>query len=150
MRTKGLSPRIVLDIYVRWLELHRLEESKRTSHWGNTILHWTQALRSRGFSESELLENMAQWKLKYGPFRSKSRRFPPSSKEISKAFEDVPRNVSEVNKLKPHSVDRASPQSAQQVTHRNAYQVSPRKGFVSYDYPPHPSYVCNRCGEPGR
>lgn len=89
--------------------------------------------------------------MKNGPFRSNARRFPPTSKEISKAYEDLPRSAPEVNAWKSHEVGRVSPQNAHQFSNNNnAYQISPRKGFVSYDYPPPLNYVCNRCGKSGQ
>lgn len=35
------STRATFDVYLRWLEVQRLEESKRTEHWSNTVMHCT-------------------------------------------------------------------------------------------------------------
>lgn len=121
-----LSSRRVLAIYLRWLEIHRQESSKSTYHWPNTLLHWAQALKHRGFGEIELINEVDKWKEANGPFRSYTRRYPPMPREIAKAFEGTPNKQ---NKL-----------SSEPWV----------KNLSNFDVPPPKNYICNRCNKGGK
>lgn len=49
-------------------------------------MHWTQSLKSRGFRQTELLEEVEAWKEENGPFRSLEKRYPPGAADIRKVF----------------------------------------------------------------
>lgn len=130
-----------LNISVSWnwdqsrLELHRQKETKATLHWPNTLLHWSQALKTRGFGEEELIDAVAGWRQEHGPFQSYGRRYPPTAKDISKAF------ATDVTPLK---VSQRSNKS------KGDWRTETKPMFgMNYEAAPHKSYICNRCGKGG-
>lgn len=81
------SVRTTMEVYLRWLEVHRTRPSSRTKSWDNLVWQWGQSLRQRGIRESELIKAVRNWKDEHGPF-TKSERMPPKTKDIEKAFDD--------------------------------------------------------------
>src|SRR6187402_556865 len=87
----SISSRSTMSIYLRWLEIHRQERSRRTEHWSNTIMHWCQSLASRRFHVSGVIAEVSKWKEHNGPFSSKYHRLPPTQVDIERAFKEIPR-----------------------------------------------------------
>jgi hypothetical protein len=129
--THTTSSRLTIDIYLRWLEIHRQEPTKLSEHWSNTLLHWSQSLKSRGFQAHEIIADVEDWKDRMkkerGPFRSYERRYPPAPADIRRAFED---GEKEKENRKPVRASGHLP---------DEFLQAPPKG-----------YVCNRCGERGK
>ncbi|KAL2060965.1 hypothetical protein VTL71DRAFT_9017 [Oculimacula yallundae] len=86
------SSRATFSIYLRWLEVHRLQETKRTVHWGNTVMHWVQSLKKRGFKVEEVVSCVESWREGNGPFEGP--RKPPSESQIRSAFGEEGEGVS--------------------------------------------------------
>jgi hypothetical protein len=167
------SSRATLFIYLRWLEVHRQNPSKRTDHWQNTLLHWAQSLRSRGFRESEIVATVEDWKDANGPFSSQWRRYPPSPKDIGKAFDEMEkkyrgddRDRDERNQ-EPSLADRLdrplgdsyrpkesgygsenSPQRSRDEV-KEAKMKAKKHKQENFEGKPPPNYICNRCGRKG-
>lgn len=81
------SVRTTVEVYLRWLEVHRTRPSNKSKSWDNLVWQWAQSLRQRGIRESELIKAVRAWKDEHGPF-PKSEREPPRTKDIQKAFDD--------------------------------------------------------------
>lgn len=149
---QATSTRSTLSIYLRWLEVHRQEPTKRTEHWQNTLLHWAQSLRSRGFQEHAILHAVDNWKEANGPFRSKQRRYPPMNYDISKAFEEM-RQIETMDKMGDSYYPKGSiHRRGDSPARSNEDFTRPRKNNRSvenYEGPPPPNYVCNRCKKKG-
>jgi hypothetical protein len=162
------SSRATLSIYLRWLEIHRQKLSQRTDHWQNTLLHWTQSLRSRGFRESEIVATVEDWKDANGPFRSQCRRYPPSPKDIGKAFDEVEKKYRGDNKdreldlaerlnrplgdsYRPNESSYGSGNSPPRSRNesKEAKVKSKKHKQENFEGKPPPNYICNRCGRKG-
>lgn len=151
--------------------MHRQEPSKLSEHWSNTLMHWVQSLRSRGFRQNEIISEVNAWKEENGPFRSLEKRHPPTPKDIMKVFGDADELLDPLDERRSLARERAldrtwnerredsirkdiriakdpkEPKSARGVS-----TLSRRDGNASrdpYQEPPPKSYTCNRCGEKG-
>jgi len=133
------SSRQTMDIYLRWLEVHRQEPTKLSEHWSNTLLHWSQSLRTRGFRASDIIADVEDWKdqmkRERGPFRSYERRYPPMPADIRRAF-DEDEGVRDREKDKDKENKRPPRQGAGHLP--DEFLHAPPKG-----------YICNRCGGKG-
>lgn len=162
------SSRATLSIYLRWLEVHRRQPTKRTEHWQNTLLHWAQSLRSRGFREYEIVAAVEDWKDANGPFRSEWRRYPPSPKEIAKAFDEMMERTRESERERSRERDLASRLGRPlgeshrskelghedgRLPHRPRHELNKVKKTKrppeNFEGKPPPNYICNRCGKKG-
>ncbi|KAH7384963.1 hypothetical protein BKA64DRAFT_748440 [Cadophora sp. MPI-SDFR-AT-0126] len=89
------SPRATFSIYIRWLAVHRQRPSSRTEHWSNTIMHWCQSLKGKGFGVGEVVEGMEEWKREVRGRKERgeerSDRKMPGEEEIRRAFEEDPK-----------------------------------------------------------
>lgn len=136
--SSDIPSRLQLSIYLRWLELHRQNETRLTEHWVNTLLHWAQSLRSRGFREDELIREVNMWKDRHekenGAFRSKTNRYPPGTREISNAY----REKSKAQHWNPREQDT-----------RRIETYDDRDPAAKFLGKPPPNYICNRCGQTG-
>jgi hypothetical protein len=89
------SSRIVIDTYLRWLEIQRqAPKGNCNSNWQVVITCWTQSLRARGFSLSEVTEEVSKWKAADGPFNScrtvvGETRLPPSSVQLESSWRKI-------------------------------------------------------------
>lgn len=166
--SRTFSSRATLSIYLRWLEVHRREPTKRTEHWQNTLLYWTQSLRSRGFREFEVVAAVEDWKDTNGPFRSRWGRWPPSPKDITKAFD------LEMDRTREHARERSRDRDREggladrldrpledSYRHHESSGDSPHGAHLykkekkkrrqeNFEGKPPPNYICNRCGKKGR
>jgi len=132
-----------MSIYLRWLEIHRQKPSNLTKLWENTIFHWAQALRSRGFTESELVREVNSWKEiqleRNGPFRSWMHRDPPMPKDIARAYA----NDSTSTRQNPKH-EKYKPLA------KSDHNTKMQKGHSEFSRPPPGNYVCNRCEARGK
>ncbi|EKD19665.1 uncharacterized protein L3040_001990 [Drepanopeziza brunnea f. sp. 'multigermtubi'] len=168
-----VSSRATFAIYLRWLEVHRQEPSRRSEHWSNTVMHWVQSLRSRGYQEEEIIGRVEEWKREEGPWMSRSHRHPPTERDIRKAFDEDTRQQREGGNLEErmdrerlvvthgerkasarmmsggHDIYRPSDSLFQKP--EEAWERKERKRIEQYklDLPPPVSYICNRCGKKG-
>jgi hypothetical protein len=162
-----------MSVYLKWLEVHRQKPSKITEHWSNTLLHWAQSLRSRGFRQSELISEVNTWKEENGPLRSFERRYPPMPSDIRRAFgdenqpstpnrfelyderkyrererdRDRDRNWDERREDSSRKEDRYRPSK----TSKSDWVLSKSDPTIPKEFlqPPPKNYICNRCGEKG-
>jgi hypothetical protein len=165
--------RATLSIYLRWLEVHRREPTQRTEHWHNTLLHWTQSLRSRGFREYEIVAAVEDWKDANGPFRSQWRRYPPSPREIGRAFDEAMEKSRERERersrdrsrghdvasrldrplsdsYKPKNSSHGPGDSPHRSRHESNRFKKTKRQQENFEGKPPPSYICNRCGKKGK
>ncbi len=161
------SPRSTMAIYLRWLEIHRQEPSRRTEHWTNTIMHWTQSLASRHFHVSEVVAEVRKWQEDHGPFQSKWHRHPPTQSDIERAFKDYPRTCEDKklldcmgdsyrpqesdSKWRDRSREKMRPDEFWGEGYYNKEQrnAAKRKFQENFEGPPPPNYICNRCDKKG-
>jgi hypothetical protein len=160
------SSHATFSIYLRWLEAHRQQSSKLTEHWQNTLLHWAQSLRSRGFLESEIIRTVEDWKEANGPFSSQDRRYPPTPKDIGMAFDEMEkkyrgdervreesladrldRPLGDPYRLKDASIRSGS--SPPRSNHDSDKAKRKKHKAENYDGKPPGNYICNRCGHKG-
>jgi hypothetical protein len=157
---------VTLSIYLRWLEAHRQQPSKLTEHWQNTLLHWTQSLRSRGFLESEIIRTVEDWKEANGPFRSKDRRHPPTPRDIGMAFDEMEKKYRGDERVRKESLadrlDRPlgvshrskgtsirSGDSPPRSKHDSDKAKKKKHKAENFEGKPPGNYICNRCGHKG-
>lgn len=161
------SSRNTMAVYLRWLEIHRQEPSKLSEHWSNTLMHWVQSLRSRGFRENELILEVNAWQEENGPFRSVEKRYPPTSKDIMNVFGDGNEPLVPVSERKYLERERArerpwDERREESIRKENSYRLSKEAKEAKearwllrdvsrnpYQETPPKSYTCNRCGEKG-
>jgi hypothetical protein len=120
----SLSSRQTFVVYLNWLEVHRQRPSKLTEHWDNTLLHWAQALRTRGFTLDRLISEVQTWVQDNRPVRS-HRRSPPEPHDLAKAYP---------------AAERIGYSYRPSVRH-------PQEGKFDGKLPR--NYVCNRCNKKG-
>jgi predicted SnoaL-like aldol condensation-catalyzing enzyme len=167
--SKGISLTISLSttarVYLRWIELHRVQKTKFTEHWDNTILHWIQSLRARGFKEQDIINEMRFWKQKTGPLPSVEGRRLPELCDIEKAYKEISECSGETKSKDKtnwkHEIPRVDlpisyddeprrPYYAKEENSFEKYRSFPKKKlYENLQGPPPPSYVCNRCGKKG-
>ncbi|TVY42128.1 putative RING finger protein [Lachnellula occidentalis] len=158
------SSRITMSAYLRWLEIHRCSSSKLSEHWSNTLMHWVQSLRSRGFLEHELISEVNAWKEENGPFRSVEKRHLPNAKNIMKVFGDgtePPFPLDERRYLgrepRERPWDERREESSRTEDQYRLKKEAKSAGYLSrwddsrdqYQAPPPKGYICNRCGGKG-
>jgi len=104
-------------------------------------MQWSQSLRARGFTESDLGERIKEWKEQWqeknGPFRSSERRYPPMPADIARGFDHQNSNKSSIIAAATSNLDRGI----------SDYSIKPN--MMNFDGPPPKNYVCNRCGLKG-
>jgi hypothetical protein len=157
------------DVYLRWLEVHRVRRSNVTEHWENTILHWVQSLRARGFKERDLINEVHIWKDRSGPLVVVGGRRPPSTRDVKKAYDEPLNQVKQTkptddnNRRRessrdlfelPYDDETERPQRVRkEVRLEKSYEMyksaSRKKPLENFAGPPPASYVCNRCGNKG-
>ena len=141
---QALSNRRTLAVYLKWLEVHRRNPSDLTKAWDNTLLHWSQALKARGFEKEEVMNAVKEWKAENGPFESTldawgHRRCPPMSYDIAKAWADADTHVPLLSSGLKHT-------NSWRPLHRSGgYHAKPE----DFQGTPAGDYVCNRCGTKG-
>ena len=155
-----ISDDLIFDVYLEWLNMHRFNETKTTLHSQNTLLHWTQSLRARGYSEGRVRREVDRWRTWNRRSDSITGRSMPWDDDIAKAFEiDLP------NKMATTTRDEKENQSPTAVRERDlrldaakhkgiADRMTREKGSkkdksFNFDLPPSKNYVCNRCGKQG-
>jgi hypothetical protein len=87
------SSRKTWKIYTRWLDIHRLNRTKFTENWSQTIMVWVQSLNARGFKEQEIRDEVRKWKEREFPNGRATRgeRSLPEHRDITNAFDDKER-----------------------------------------------------------
>jgi hypothetical protein len=159
---QSVGKRQTMSLYLRWLEIHRQNPSKSTEHWVNTLLHWAQALRSRGFKESNLVSEVSKWKEENVPFAGSNKRQPPSKEDIAKAYVDGSdgRSYEERDRSdrswesERERSDSWRPYDSTLEERIRDHSKCVYKGKKKvhpdvYDQPPPGNYICNRCGKRG-
>lgn len=106
----------------------------------NAISHWVQSLRGRGFAKQEIIDFVGDWKAKmeekiwYGKARSRHSRYPPTSENIERAYDET-KNTNYIPQ--PASEPKISPWAKD-------------KKVINYEgMAPPKNYICNRCGKKG-
>ncbi|KAF4621641.1 hypothetical protein G7Y89_g14508 [Cudoniella acicularis] len=153
-------------VYLRWLEIHRKNRSALSEHWSNTLLHWAQSLRSRGYRMQDLITAVSSWEKDHeGKIPDcGSGRHPPTKSDIEKAFadtENVPtserktdqdwrRDTSKGDSYRPSSSTRdLFAERPTSYPERPRKYVKPKKEIDDFSQPPPSNYICNRCGKKG-
>jgi hypothetical protein len=87
---KTLSPatstQATMALYLRWLEVHRREPTRLSEPWDNCMRNWAQALKSRGLSQHEVIDELRRWKATKGPFPAVDQRHVPTPDDVLDAF----------------------------------------------------------------
>jgi hypothetical protein len=160
------SSRATFSIYLRWLEAHRQQPSKLTEHWQNTLLHWTQSLRSRGFLKHEIIRTVEDWMEANGPFPLKDRRYQLTPKDIGMAFDEMEkkyrgdervRKESLADRLdrplgyshRPKDTSIRSRDSPPRSKHDSDKAKKKKHKAENFEGKPPGNYICNRCGHKG-
>ena len=145
---KGPS-RTTMSNFLRWLETHRQHPSKLTPVWSDTILQWSQALRTLGFRESEIVSEVNKWKEVNGPFKSSNKRYtryPPMPADIKRAFRDIQASPSKVRDRMGDSYRRLESMKEEMYDYSRPSEINHPSNFEG---PPPKNYICNRCGKKG-
>lgn len=137
------SSRTTISMYLRWLEVHRVENTKITEHWEDTLIRWVQSLKSRGFTKTEIQAEVARWKEKNEPFRSNHKRYPPLPKDVVKAFEED--QYFERNGESWRPVDKCGESARYSIP---SWKDHSEKETQYIGVPPG-DYICNRCHKRG-
>ena len=137
----SLTNRRTLAVYLKWLKVHLQNPSELTKAWENTLLHWAQALRARGFDKEELIAAVKEWKEENGPFDTLAcargqQRCPPMAYDIAKAWGETHYQVPVLGSSSGKHRDSWRPG-------RNCSKREDYEGIPPGDY------VCNRCGTAG-
>lgn len=137
--SESLSQRRILAVYLKWLEIHRLHPSDLSKHWDNTLMHWSQSLRLRGFDKDELIIEIKKWKEDNSPLQSPQsvwplRRYPPTPYDIAKGWPDS-----------EHKRYSSSSGTGKQDPYRPGIYPQP----LGFSGKPPGGYVCNRCATSG-
>jgi hypothetical protein len=152
-------------VYLRWIEAHRVANSKFTEHWDNTILHWAQSLRARGFKSQGIINEILIWKKEVGPLPLVDGRRPLESSDIENAYND-PSECSKSTKTKDetswkreiqrddlavsyHDEPERSYHTQVQSSYEKYRSLPKKKLYDNFQEAPPPSYICNRCGKKG-
>lgn len=166
----SFSQVVAFDVYIRWLDLHRNAPSGNTNlHWPNTLLHWAQSLRARGFSKMVLVSMIRSWKSGNIPSQPSFRNLP-TEEDIAKAYDkecdsfislkegaSLQKSLEGMSPLiasnkKPDNIcvriksEELSPTESRHES--NAGSLRPHHAKLSLQSPPS-TYVCNRCGRKG-
>ena len=145
------SSRAKFAVHLRWLEVHRENPGRSTEDWGKTTTLWIQSLRDLGFGESRVIEEVVNWKADHertkGPFRSRWRRYPPTPKDVYRAFgvlKTQKHDTYQPNEL-PHELTHQSNETMKDKIYKKTY-----RGVSEFEGPPPGNYICNRCGKKGK
>jgi len=145
-----LSPRKTMKMYLRWLEMHRQNVSSLTQVWHNALMQWIQSLRARGFSKSEIIEDVNRWKTENSSFPFSFGRHPPGVGDITKAFNnDDMGKRDDGNNKRPDRLRASgvSPRSGwpYETSRSNKYKPSEE----DFERTPPGNYICSRCHTKG-
>lgn len=163
---KDILDDFIFDIYLEWLNIHRLNPSKATLHWQNTLLHWTQSLRAEGFSEGRISREVKLWRSPRRSLGATAERGMPWDDDIVKAFEkELPSKMSSSAGVKRDDKENKPParewdicrdaeeSERRKLSERMGRDDGKRKKTSRRDfdlsYPPSKHIVCNRCGKQG-
>ena len=158
--SKGLphstSSRQTMSMYLRWLDFHCRHPTPELIHWPNTLLHWTQSLRSRGFTEEEVVSDVGKWKIEHDIDWYEDGRYMPRAKDVERAYQLSLPNEKLSEKKRERRIDRKGdswrPYDAtleQRIKDRRNGKHTGSTPANVYDKSPPSSYVCNRCGKKG-
>jgi hypothetical protein len=109
-------------------------------------MHWAQSLKSRGFREREVIDELTKWKDANAQQRSKNNRYLPSGKDIMDAFAEPKRKVPSADRKRDrdHDIWRSGSEPRDMPM-----RIKKRLHADNYDGPPPKNYVCNRCNLKG-
>jgi hypothetical protein len=141
----AFTSRRIINAYLRWLEVQRKAPKRNINyHWFNTIAHWTQALRSRGFSLEEISREVSAWKEVNGPFLDTASlfdsesRLPPTSVNLTLGWDRAPITTKAFpNNEETHDV------ALDKMSRRYETQLERKPDSALANVPA--SYICNRC-----
>jgi hypothetical protein len=145
--SKGLgvfTSRRVINAYLRWLEVQRnAPRGNINYHWLNTIVHWTQALRARGFSLEEINREVSVWKEVNGPFvepysSDSESRLPPTLANLTSGWDRMPITTKIVS-------DNKSIRNSTLDTMSRRYDTQLERKLDSALTKVPTTYICNRC-----
>jgi hypothetical protein len=134
----------VIDAYLRWLEVQRTAPRRNINyHWLNTVAHWTQALRARGFSLEEIIREVSAWKEVNGPFvepnpSDSESRLPPTPVNLAFGWDRMPITT----KVVRHN-ENVCDSTLNTMSRRYDSQLEQKLNSALTKVPV--SYVCNRC-----
>lgn len=145
------STRATFSIYLRWLEVHRKHPSRLSEHWENTVMHWAQSLKQRGFHKSEVIDELQRWKESQSTsiYKDSNGRFPPKSRDITAAFEDIKPSYYREERRSRDTGDSWRPSDERGSSVASAWP-SRKHPPADFSGPPPKNYICNRCSEPGK
>jgi hypothetical protein len=145
--SKGLgvfTSRRVINAYLRWLEVQRNAPRRNINyHWLNTISHWTQSLRARGFSLEEINREVSIWKEANGPFvepnlSDSESRLPPTLANLAFGWDRTPittKAASNNESIRGSILDAMARRYDTQLDHKLDSTLTKIPA----------SYICNRC-----
>lgn len=145
--SKGLgvfTSRRVINAFLRWLEVQRNAPRRNINyHWLNTIGHWTQALRARGFSLEEIKREVSVWKEANGPFvepnpSDSESRLPPTLINLAFGWDRTPVTTKGVT-----NNENARGSTLDTMSRRYDTQLERKLNNALTKVPA--SYICNRC-----
>ena len=133
--TKNIAPTLpegcAIFVYAQWLDVHRQSPSALTQDWVSTSQQWVHALRSLGFSPTEIILGLDEWKMVTGnfPLPGSGSRSLPSSYEIIMWYGN-------------HAIE-SYPLAG------NSDHLGYCKAYECLFGPPPAGYACTRCGVSG-
>jgi hypothetical protein len=145
--SKGLglfTSRRVINAYLRWLEVQRNAPRRNINyHWLNTIAHWAQALRARGFSLEEINREVSIWKEVNGPFVEPNpldfeSRLPPTLTNLAFGWDRTPITTKVVS-----NNENICDSTLNTMSRRYDAQLERKLDSALTKVPA--SYICNRC-----
>ncbi|KAH8656025.1 hypothetical protein BGZ60DRAFT_546209 [Tricladium varicosporioides] len=166
-----VSGRAAFTVYLRWLEVHRVTPSKISAQWENTILHWVQSLRARGYLELDIINMVRHYQIDNNPQDIPNRRVP-KREDIVKAYanygniiQNKSKDRKEDENVKPTSIrdmgddiywrrETKMDDIFQSSSSKNDFyassstRASMKKKIDPDEFlkPPPGNYICNRCG----
>lgn len=144
------SARATFSIYLRWLEVHRKHPSKLSEHWDNTVLHWAQSLKQRGFNKSDVVNELQRWTESQPSsiYKDSNGRFPPKSRDIAAAFENIKPSHYRQERSSRDTGDSWRPSDGRGPSTSSVWG-SRKNPSADFSGPPPKNYICNRCSKPG-
>lgn len=168
------SERATSTVYLRWLEVHRATPSRISAQWENTVLHWVQSLRARGYLEVDIVNMVRHYEIDNDPRDILNRRIP-KREDIMKAYanygniiQNKSKDKKEDENTKPSNMrDRSddaywrretkkddiyrSSSSKKDLYASSSIRAPTKKKIDPEEFlkPPPGNYICNRCGLKG-
>jgi hypothetical protein len=153
----SLSHKRTLAVYFNWIEAHRRQVTELTEDWGETIIYWILALRSRGFGREQLIDAINEYRTKNGIYSERinvSRyqiRCFPMVYDLKKAWAAAYPGAENQEYYWSGSGKYVKQQETQPFKKVNQPFNKERQYPKQEDFEGTPpgNYVCNRCRRPG-